>query len=688
MALFRLTVLLFTAAVPAVALKAEADVFFELEALLDIEIHHRGESDGAQTGATEVESLGEGSEVSVTLSPEERAALHASKFEKEFVVDLDMSDAVDKKKSVGVVLDLDTDFEPVSVMKVKKTGILEAWNRMHPDKAVLVGDEIMKVNNIMWHHNSGTFAERIKSQFLASRAKLPGARDVLTLTIQRPRKEKETRYQSQREDLHRQLYSKDFVAEIPLKGVLPGVSLNQAMGWKLNATVDWMPISIEKMRNTGLVSMYNKEHPDAKIVAGDEILQVNHIQWHHNAKIFVGRLEAQFTAARNSELVGTPSNENVLKLSIRRPRSVSDTPEEQVYTKQYSAQLALKDARPLGWHLNKSSDAEPIVVEKIRRGSLLDSYNKANPEAMVRVGDAILKVNDLLWSGNTKEFADRIDKEFDISRPHRGQTPSDKTLNLVMQRRLVQPIMKEWTVTLPAGEGKILGWQLSHSEEEFPLTVSKVRSNGVVYEHNQEHPESKILPGDVIVKVNSVLWRQDSSSFEKRLNEQYSKSKATGNISLFLRRPVGVKDAFAEDKGRPFSHEFYIRLPIVNGQMMGWHLSSDNETAPIKVESVRNVGAVHDWNENNPFTDIQVGDHIAKVNNIVWHNNTQEFSQKLNLQMSAARKGMAKPMIQLLVQRPWRTAEPESKDDSDDDGVIGASEDVSGGGEDEMGATN
>ncbi|CAK0911650.1 unnamed protein product, partial [Prorocentrum cordatum] len=226
---FRLTVLLVTAAVPAVALKAEASV--DLEALLDIAIHRSGKSDGAQTGATEVESLGEGSDASVTLSPQERAALHASKFEKEFVVALDVSEA--HKKSVGVVLNLDTDYEPVSVRKIRKTGILEAWNKLHPDKAILVGDEIMKVNDIMWHHNSGTFAKRIQGQFLASRGRVPGARNTLTLIIQRPRKKQEHREQSQREDLHRQLYSKEFVAEIPLKGVLPDDSLNQAMGWKL-----------------------------------------------------------------------------------------------------------------------------------------------------------------------------------------------------------------------------------------------------------------------------------------------------------------------------------------------------------------------------------------------------------------------------------------------------------------------
>ncbi|CAK0896101.1 unnamed protein product, partial [Prorocentrum cordatum] len=530
----------------------------------------------------------------------ERAALHASKFDKEFVVDLGMSDVLKEKKSVGVVLNLDTDFEPVSVKKVKKTGILEAWNRLHPDKAVMVGDEIMKVNDIMWHRNAGTFANRIKGQFLASRAQLPGARNVLTLTIQRPRK-------------------------------------NKAIGWKLNVTVDWIPISIEKMRNTGLVARCNKVHPDAKILAGDEILQVNHIGWHHNSKIFEDRLEAQFTAARKSELAGTPGYENVLKLSIRRPRSVNDTPEEQVYTKQYSVQLALTHACPLGWHLNKSSDAEPIVVEQTGRAILLDAYNKAHPNAMVRVGDTILKLNDVLWHGNTKKFADRIDKELNISRPYRAQMPGNKAFHLVMQRRLVQPIMKEWTVTLPAGEGQILCWQLSHSEEEFPLTVSKARSNGVVCEHNQAHPDSKILPGDVIVKVNSVLWR--------------------------------------EDKGWPFSNEFYIRLPVVNGQMMGWHLSSDDETAPITVEKIRNVGVVHDWNKQNPFTDIQVGDHIAKVNSVLWHGNAEQFLERVNLQLEAARKEKGKPFVTVLVQRPWRvtTTLPEN---------AGAGKDVVGGGDD------
>jgi len=684
MAIFQRTVLLVAAIVPAVALKATADRFDAIQL--------RGESDGFQIGDRSLDSQGEESGASVTLSPQERAAMHASSFEKEFVVDLDMSAAFENKTSVGFVLDLDTDFQPVSVATIKKTGILEAWNRLHPDKVVLVGDEIVKVNDILWHHNSGTFAERIKGQFLASKAQLPGARNVLSLTIQRPRKSNKVPSESERQERHRQLYSKDFEAEIPLQGVLPGGSLHQAMGWKLNATVDWMPISIEKVRNNGLVPMYNEDHPDAKILAGDEILQVNHVRWHHNAKVFEDRLEQQFAAGQKLEILREPvifrtpgqkleilRSQNVLKLSIRRPRTVLAPPEEQVYTKWYSVQLDLHGAHNLGLRLNKSSDADPIAVEQIRGGSPLFNYNNAIPMAMVRVGDTIMKVNNILWHGNTKKFAERIDKEFEMTRPRKSQVRSNSTLSLVMQRRLVQPIMKEWTVTLPAVEGKSLGWQLNYSEEEFPLTVSKIQRNGVVYEHNLGQQETKILAGDVIVKVNSLLWRRDSSTFEKRLNEQYSESKKNGKISFFLRRPVGVQDP-EEDMHRPFYREFYIQLPIANGQTMGWQLSSDNDTAPIIVGKIRNMGAVHDWNEANPFTDIQVGDHINEVNNVHWHGNAKQFLERVNLQLEAARKDKGRPFVTVLVQRPWR--DPITFSERLDDG----GNDAVGGGDDaEMG---
>jgi hypothetical protein len=817
-------ILLIVATVPAAALKAvavadmqsilelesETDAHLSADARIRAELSRMGVEFEHNAQRTELES-------SATLSPQDRVAAHATKYAAEFDADLDMTKVATEGMSVGVTFDMDTDFQPVSVLKVKKNGVLQEWNDAHPDKAVMVGDEVVRVNDIQWHANSQTFAERIKGQFLAAKHQTPGAKMTLTLHIQRPRRERATRYAAQREDLHRKLYSTEFMAEISMKGVLPRDPLHQAMGWRLNSSVDWQPVSIEKLRSIGLVARYNKEHPNMKILAGDEIIQVNHIQWHHSAAAFEERLSAQFKAQQKFEYEGPPGEKNVFKLYVRRPRSAEkDIPEDQVYTKYYTVNLTLVDAHNLGWHLNVSNDSDPITVDKImrRKGhpiynynlanptnmvqvgdsilrvndvtwhsntkkfaeriekefekarphatkgqikdaryytvnlTLVDShnlgwhlnvgndsdpvtvdkimqkkghpiynYNLANPTKMVQVGDSILSVNDVTWHGNTKKFAERIDKEFEKARPHASNkepqkatlelhlkrplvqpstslaedggssedmSPHTSTLQLLMQRRLVQPIAKEWSVTLPAVDGESLGWQLSYSDEEFPLTVTKIRNDGAVFEYNQEHPDQRIVAGDNIVMVNDELWREDSSNFKMRVNELYTKSKKIGNITFFVRRPAGVRDTTNDlSADRPFFKEFIVNLPVSQTSPPGWQLQADNDSSPLTIAKIRAAGTVHDWNERNPLNDIQVGDHIAKVNSILWHNNTQTFQDKLNLQMEIARKGkyQAKPTVQLLIQRPWRTSSSsETTDDSDDnDGVIGASEDGEAG---------
>jgi hypothetical protein len=744
-------------------------------------------------------------EGSVTFSPAERAAMHHSKYVAEFDADLDMTGVVTEGKSVGVTFDMDTDFQPVSVLKVKKNGVLQEWNDAHPDKAVMVGDEVVKVNDIQWHANSQTFAERIKGQFLAAKHQRPGASNILRLHIQRPRRERATRYAAQREDLHRKLYSAEFTAEIPMKGVLPRDPLHQAMGWRLNSSVDWQPVSIEKLRSIGMVAKYNKEHPDAKIFAGDEIIQVNHIQWHHSAAAFEERIDAQFKSQQKKEYEGSPEDKNIFALRIRRPRAAqNDAPEDVVYTKYYQVNLSLVDSHQPGWHLNVGNDSDPVTVDKImqKKGHPIHNYNVANPTNMVQVGDSILRVNDITWHGNTQKFAERIEKEFEKTRPrakdkrsqyysvsltlvdshqpgwhlnvgndsdpvtvdkimqkkghpiynynvanptnmvqvgdsilgvndvkwhgntqkfaeriekefekarprhakvqnegpqnatlellmHRASTPDllSSSLELHMQRRLVMPISKEWHVTVPAEDGDKLGWQLNYTEDEFPLTVEKIRTDGVVFQYNQEHPDQRIVAGDVIVMVNDELWREDSPKFKARLNELFSKAKKNGNITFYVRRPAWVRDTTNDlSADRPFFKEFIVNLPVSQLQP-GWQLQSDNESAPLTITKIRTTGPVHDWNERNPLNDMQVGDYIAKVNSILWHNNTKTFLDKLNLQMEIARKGkyQAKPIVQLLIQRPWRTSSSEADTDQSDEGVIGASEDEGAGADEEGG---
>jgi len=296
---------------------------------------------------------------------------------------------------------------------------------------------------------------------------------------------------------------------------------------------------------------------------------------------------------------------------------------------------------------------------------------------MVQVGDTLLKVNNFAWKKNSKTFVDRVNKEFEQSRPRKGRKP-DGPLTLLMQRRVVQSIQKEWTVTLTASEGQMLGWQLSSSDNEFPVTVNKIRSSDLVAMHNQKHPESKIMSGDVIVKVNSLLWRQNSTAFLEGMSEEFSKIKKGGDISFFLRRPVGVKDESSSSETRPFFKEFSVKLPMDNGDGPGWQLSADSVTGRVSVEKVRITGSVHAWNDANPLDDIQVGDVIAKVNNVFWHGDSKTFLGHMNAQIEAARKGQSRKGVTLLLQRPWRR-------DGSFGGGTGAddNDDVVGGGEDE-----
>jgi len=242
----------------------------------------------------------------LTLSPEERMKQHELDYEKEFVVELDLGSHWNKQKPVGARLDVDTDFQPVTFMKIRKTGLLQQWNEAHPDKAVANGDEIIKINDIGWHHNSKAFGDHILGQIGAAARDLPGARKKMTLTIRRPRKQRQVRFQSQRDDMRRQAYEKEFATfHVSKEGY--------TMGWTLNKTKDWKPIIVAHINCTGYIADWNRANPQRRVVVGDELVHINRVGWHFNSEIFDGRVKAQLHVAEMN--LGT----NV-SLNFRRPR--------------------------------------------------------------------------------------------------------------------------------------------------------------------------------------------------------------------------------------------------------------------------------------------------------------------------------------------------------------------------------
>ncbi|CAK0873087.1 unnamed protein product [Prorocentrum cordatum] len=109
---------------------------------------------------------------------------------------------------------------------------------------------------------------------------------------------------------------------------------NRSVGLELNAAVDWVPASVHKLDSTGLVALWNQEHPGFRIYPGDEIIRASRVVWHHISKVFGGRIESQFShmAQRSS-----PSDE-VLLLHVQRPRSVVENLEDRVFVKEAGEQ--------------------------------------------------------------------------------------------------------------------------------------------------------------------------------------------------------------------------------------------------------------------------------------------------------------------------------------------------------------
>jgi len=349
--------------------------------------------------------------VGTTLSPEQRVMAHQSKFAAEFTVELNMTEAHDTGKRMGWVLNRDADFQPCTVWTIHKFGLIEDWNRAHPDMAVHVGDEVVRVNDIQWHANTETFIQRIAGQFQSARSGTDGAKDALSLYIQRPRVWEHKAFEGQREDRHNQEYATEFVAAISLPDVLED-TMEKNMGWKLgrqhgpHGLEDWKPAIIKYIDRLGNVEAWNKEHPDKLVLEGDEIMQLDNIRFHHNSTSFLKVLAKHYRAAMQVR----NTNRSAL-LYIRRPRANQEEfdathPIKEVTTWQrpkHDVQITFPQAggdptKLLGWQMLPSTPGDrgssATLIKKVRVGMLTDTINAKHPGA-IAADDLIVDVNGL-----------------------------------------------------------------------------------------------------------------------------------------------------------------------------------------------------------------------------------------------------------------------------------------------------
>jgi len=356
----------------------------------------------------------EGGQVGTTLSPEQRQVAHLQKYEKDFVVELNMTEAHETGKLMGIALDHDVDFQPAKVATIHKTGLIEEWNKNNPDNEVHVGDEIVRVNHIQWHANTATFVQRIVGQFKAGRKGLEGADAVLRLYIQRPRVWHHNRFALQREDAHNKEYATEFVAQLFLPDELDS-SLDRIMGWALGlqhgreGAQDWKPVVIKKIEDFGPVAEWNSEHPDQLILEGDEVLQFDNVIFHHNATRWMTVLRKHYRSAT----VDNRTHRSAL-VRVQRPRWIQDAFDETHpvgeigQEEQRSIQISFPQAASplylMGWEIAPSNGSyscpAATIINRIRPSAndqrsvprLVDMYNSEHPGA-IAAGDLIVGVN-------------------------------------------------------------------------------------------------------------------------------------------------------------------------------------------------------------------------------------------------------------------------------------------------------
>jgi hypothetical protein len=378
----------------------------------------------------------------VNLSPEERKQRHDEEFQ-EFEVNISMKRAHETGLRLGIVFDSFNDWEAPEIVSMRKPSLLEEWNKEHPDSAVHLHDRVVRVNHIQFHHNANAFIERIVGQFTAGRKMLDGAREVMTLQIQRERvQQSQTRFAYQREDLHDKLYSKEF--NVPL--VVPEdetspKTMDSVLGWELNVTKNWDPVSVGKIVEGGLLAQWNEAHPDDMILVGDEILHVNKRHWLRNTTLFLNHLA--FNYEHRAALQANAS----FALGLRRPRWVQEAYDaNQVLRAEEAAkaaELAAKEAKAKAKFEDDLLRVAPDIADAVRYWNRVFPHDQITPTNR-SMADAVKALQAEGWdySSSGTSLPKGLDAADESSASAQARKSSDATGGLDESDYLVEMAKK------------------------------------------------------------------------------------------------------------------------------------------------------------------------------------------------------------------------------------------------------
>ncbi|CAK0894677.1 unnamed protein product [Prorocentrum cordatum] len=453
---------------------------------------------------------------------------------------------------------LDNDNVPVTISKIRRKGSLAQWNEKHPKHVILVGDQLVKVNDVRWHNNSKVFMDRIIKQFEASsqhgkRLQIEVKRSVTVVddadvnsdvpetqngTLEahagmepsEGRNESEDDHegsesttasatrssspasQEQSEKLVETTKTPSFVAALALPKSTGGLNSAKVLGWKLNVEDDNVPVTVGKILSKGSVAQWNAANPSQDIRLGDQITKVNGHPWHNNSRVFLDRIAKQFAAIKN-HAAGAPKR---LYVKVERPAQA-----------RAGAEVRQSETEPG----SPSSDAPPEQRDETATASEGSDAPQKSASDQLPEQEAGAPRASLVETGQEENASEA---------PVEARKTTDFVADLVLARAAVSALALP-EASSGVGSAKLLGWKVSAEDDSVPITIGTIHPLGSVARWNAAHPSQEIRPGDRITSANGVPWRKNSRAFLEGIAKHVAATWDGSERSLNASRLLSVR---------------------------------------------------------------------------------------------------------------------------------------------------
>lgn len=218
------------------------------------------------------------------------------------------------------------------------------------------------------------------------------------------------------------------------------------------------------------------------------------------------------------------------------------------YEREFTIELdmaAAHEGMTMGAELWSKSDHDPLAVLKMADVGLVESWNRANPDKAVQVGDEIVQVGDVKWKHHNRQFIQHMKDQFGVLKE---QLPGmKKVLELRVQRPRSSKVaptflqggpdakvaVKVFEIELDPKLTNALVEQNFDTTEGSNMTVNSIPKNSPLYFYNAAKPKDPVKVGDTVIAINGSPW--------------------TGNARLFLTMHKMVVESQTKNlqKGKP-----------------------------------------------------------------------------------------------------------------------------------------